>query len=401
MRVVLVREAVEDREIANYVPLVAEGFSVEIVTTTERGTYAGTGLRLPARRLSRRRRPLGTSSVARRLTRAFPATVDPDALVGLRQCLARADVVCVNETHMASSAQASELVRDLSKVRLVTVCYENIPFRYEDDARLARRKDVVRAATDHFIAVTPAAGHALEAEGVEPARITVQPYGVDAERFRPAPSDPRLRAGWNASSDDVVVLYLGRLLQEKGLADLLRAAAQLRHPRLRLVFVGSGPELRRLERMRAALHMEDTATLVPWVQSEAVPRILNAADVFALPSLPTPHWEEQLGFSAIEAMACGLPVLAARGASIPDVVGEAGRYFPPYDVDALAHALRRLVDDAAERARLGALARRRVETSLTTVVAGAQLGSVFRQVGLSRVASSHAAPSNTQASELL
>ncbi len=312
----------------------------------------------------------------RAVNRVLGQRFDVESLRGYRQAVARADVVVLNETHLASSAQAAEH-RLAGGPRLVTVCYENIPFRYEDAAHLAARKDVVRGATDRFVALTPEALDALLEEGVAKDRIVLQPYGVDARRFRAGHRSRDLRARWGVGDHDVAVLYTGRLLQEKGLVPLVRAAGRLADRRLTLVFVGAGPELPRLQ--RAATTLGVRLVHQPWVEPAEIPAVVASADVFALPSLPTPYWEEQLGYSAIEAMASSVPVLAVASGSIPFVVGAGGRYAPPYDVEALTAQLRALVSDPDLRGDVGARGRSRVEEHLDTAVIAPRLAAVCEE----------------------
>ena len=97
-----------------------------------------------------------------------------------------------------------------------------------------------------------------------------------------------------------------------------------------------------------------------------------------MPSLPTPYWEEQLGFSLIEAMASEVAVLSTRSGSIPFVVGDAGVLVGAYDVDALQTGLEELVRDPARRSELGALGRARVERDLNIEAAAHGLLRCFR-----------------------
>jgi glycosyltransferase involved in cell wall biosynthesis len=118
----------------------------------------------------------------------------------------------------------------------------------------------------------------------------------------------------------------------------------------------------------------------PWVDATQMPELMASADVVALPSLPTPYWEEQLGFAAIEAMASAVPVVATASGSIPFVVGGGGLLVPPYDVDALAGAIHRLAGDPDLRRRLGAAGRDRVERTLNTATVAAALGAIIDEV---------------------
>jgi glycosyltransferase involved in cell wall biosynthesis len=377
-QIVLVREELEDRDLANWLPLARRGFDVSVVATRASPTYAGTGLGLPVTRARRVGDLCGPGPVARRAERSLSRVVDPGRAFGLRRSLRAADVVCVQETHIGVSAQVAARATRGPGPLVVAFCYENVPFRYEDDPVVARRKDVVRRRGHRFIAGSPGARDALCTEGVDPGRIEVQPFGVDAGRFSPTRRDPTLRGRWGAADDDVVVLFAGRLLREKGLVELLVAFGDLDRAGLRLVLVGDGPEEHRLRRAVAALGLERRVTFAGWQSWDDMPRVMASADVFAMPSLPTPYWEEQLGFSLVEAMASGVPVVSTASGAIPFVVGErAGLFSVPYDRASLRDALCSLVSDVDLRARLGAAARRKVETELNTEVVADRLASLI------------------------
>ena len=377
-RIVLVREELEDRELANWRPLARHGFDVSVVATRASPIYTGTGLGLPVTHARRIGDLCGRGSMARRAEQLLSRAVDPGRALGLERLLRVADVVCVNETHIGVSAQVAALVPRRPDLLVVVVCHENVPFRYEDEPVVARRKDAVRRWGHRFVATTPGARDALHTEGVDAGRIDVQPLGVDAERFSPARRDPALRACWGAADDDVVVLYAGRFLREKGLIELLVAFSDLDRTGLRLVLVGDGPEEFRMRRAVAALGLERHVSFAGWQSWEDMPRVMASADLFAMPSLPTPYWEEQLGFSLIEAMASGVPVLSTASGAIPFVVGSsAGRLAAPYDRASLRDALGSLVSDRDLRARLGAAGRRKVETELNTEVVASRLASLI------------------------
>ena len=183
-------------------------------------------------------------------------------------------------------------------------------------------------------------------------RIDVVPNGVDVDRFSPGPSrTPREPGG-------LVVCAVARLIEIKGLQHLIDAVAQApetvrRRVRLRLCGVGTYEgELRRRAQAAGLEAQVEFAGLVPY---EQIPDELRAADLFALPSL-----QEGLPLSLLEAMASGLPVVAAAVGGIPTVIrdGDNALLVAPGDVAGLRDALVRLADDPALRTRLGAAARR-------------------------------------------
>lgn len=360
MRLTIVRDVLEDREMENLLPLRNLGFDLRLISSRRASQYGSTGLGLPLDRRWSSADIFGPAPIARRVRRMLQHVGDPDVVFGLRGAVADSDWVSVMELHNATAAQICRMKLGGAVKRVVVVVYENIPFRYDEEDLLATRRKIVRETADLFVARTPAARDALVSDGVSVDRIAIQPNGVDPSRFAPAHRDEALRSRWGVGAGELGVVYAGRLLREKGLVELIRAAARV-DAQFRLVLIGSGPEEPRLRRAVAQLGMQDSVTFVPWVERNEMPMVMASADVFAMPSLPTPYWEEQLGYSLIEAMASGVPILSTHGASIPFIVGPAGILVPPYDVDAMADGLRQLVRDPELRASLGRLGRIRVE----------------------------------------
>jgi glycosyltransferase involved in cell wall biosynthesis len=177
--------------------------------------------------------------------------------------------------------------------------------------------------------------------------VTVIPYGVDLEQFRPQPHQP---------GSDVIVGSVGRLSPEKGLKYLLHAFAQIEtdQPRVRLILAGDGPERQRLERLAARLQLDDRVDFLGDIPHEQVPQVLARLDIFAMPST-----YEGFGVAAIEAAAMEVPVVASNVYGIPDVVddGVTGLLVPPKDVSDLAQALRSLISDEERRRQMGRAAR--------------------------------------------
>lgn len=180
------------------------------------------------------------------------------------------------------------------------------------------------------------------------APVSVVPYGVDLDRFRPIARE---------SSEQVVVGSVARLSPEKGLRFLLdafaRASAGAPKP-MRLRIAGDGPEEKALRKQAETLGIADRTEFVGWVEHEQLPQFLASLDVFVLPSL-----FESFGVAAAEASAMGLPVIASDLQGLPDVVvdGVTGMLVPPKDVGALADAISALAAEPARRVRMGVAGR--------------------------------------------
>ncbi len=196
--------------------------------------------------------------------------------------------------------------------------------------------------------------------GVSSDRLQYIPHGVDTKQFQPASPEERRRQraalGWAAERP--VCLFVGRLSVEKGVLDLLAAWATMTHRDARLVIAGPdmpGHSLDAGARARAFVAREGLQDRVTFTgPATDVAALMQAADVFVQPS----HYEA-FGISAIEALACGLPVVATRvGGMVDYLVHEKNALLCAQQSPAeLAHAIDRLLDDTTLRHRLATSAR--------------------------------------------
>jgi glycosyltransferase involved in cell wall biosynthesis len=280
------------------------------------------------------------------------------------------DVVhCWEEPYILAGAQVARAApRDAA---LVMASFQNLDKHYPWPFAAFERSSMKRAdgwiafgqtVHDTLAARTPYAG--------KPSRII--PPGVDVTRFAPDPAARRRtldRLGWTDA--DPVVGFLGRFVEAKGLAILVDALRRSTRP-WRALFVGGGPMQSDLERF-AAEHpgRVHVATGVPHAD---VPAWLNAMTILCAPSLTTPRWREQFGRMLIEAMACGVPVVASDSGEMPAVVGDAGIVVAEGDVAAWTAAIENLLGDDRARRECGARGRDRARSRFAwPVVARAHL----------------------------
>jgi glycosyltransferase involved in cell wall biosynthesis len=220
-----------------------------------------------------------------------------------------------------------------------------------------RLSAIVRRA-DACVAVSRAIRDELLAAGVASRAIWSIPNGVDTERFRPSGAAERaaLRAALGLPAGRPLVVYVGRLAPEKGV-DLLVDAwpAVAARARARLAVVGDGPEALRLRDRAEALGVADSIAFTGGVADTAP--YLRAADAAALPSRT-----EGLPVALLEAMACGLPIVATAVGGTPEVLadGATGRLVSPERPEALADGLAEALLDAGAARRWGGAARAQV-----------------------------------------
>lgn len=189
--------------------------------------------------------------------------------------------------------------------------------------------------------------------------VQVISCGVDVARFRPrAPAErAALREGLGLPPSTSVGLYVGRVDSDKNVALLVSAMALTDEPEL-LLIAGKGLQLESLRRRVRRAGLAARIRFLGYVEDAALPELYAASDVFVMPSAV-----ELLSIATLEAMACGLPVAAARAGALPELVedGVTGALFDPADAASAAAALRALAGERAAWPRLAAGARQRAE----------------------------------------
>ncbi|MSR22724.1 MAG: glycosyltransferase family 1 protein [Gemmatimonadetes bacterium] len=191
------------------------------------------------------------------------------------------------------------------------------------------------------------------------AEVARRVYGLSADRIRvvPEPIDialwDSLRGRGPTTPDRPTILSVARQYRRKDTATLLRALSRVRDavPGVHLRIVGGGPELPRLRSLAGHLRLEGVVTFHgPVADDGAVRQAFLEAHVFCLPSR-----QEGFGIAFLEAMAAGLPVVAARAGAVPELVidGETGLLVRAGDHEELAEALTRLLREPSTRARFG------------------------------------------------
>ena len=232
---------------------------------------------------------------------------------------------------------------------------------------LLRQADTVRVGT------TREREH-LAALGIPCERIFVAPVPVDLERFGAAHPDETLR---RQLGGDALVLNVSRLVPQKDLPTLLRAAAQVvrGHPGARFAIAGDGPLRPWLETLATQLALGEHVRFLGNVDRAAVPRLVAAADALAVSSV-----YEGTSLVTVEAAAAGKPVVTTDVAGAADTIvdGVTGYVVPIGDATALAGALRRILANRAKAAQMGAAAREHVRQRFSTEPAVADVIRMWR-----------------------
>jgi D-inositol-3-phosphate glycosyltransferase len=243
----------------------------------------------------------------------------------------------------------------------------------ESDVRVTIEKRAVRESAAVTAASEIEVAELVDLYGADPAKLHIIPCGVDLNVFRPMrQSDAREALGRDQC--ERIVLFVGRIEQIKGIDVLLRALGLLffRHPELRndlcLLVVGGAldpnddsPEIEKIEELQRLVHqhrMEANVSFVGSMDQQRLALFYAAADVCAVPSLT-----ESFGLVALEAMACGTPVVGTRVGGLQTLIehGDSGLLVPAGDYQALAESMAKVLTDHRLRMHLAHGARSRAE----------------------------------------
>jgi glycosyltransferase involved in cell wall biosynthesis len=237
-----------------------------------------------------------------------------------------------------------------------------------------RRRGELRTRARFFVCVSEHIRQQALARGVSEDKLRTLPIGVDLNYFAPDPLRSR--------SLDPIVLFVGRLVEKKGCAHLIRAMAAVEehHPTAKLLIVGDGPLLDPLrEQARATLR---SCTFLGSQPASVVRDLMYRARVLAAPSIVAASGDtEGLPINLCEAQAIGLPIAAFRGPGVSEAVveNETALLAAPGDEPCLAEAISTLLDNSELASRLAAAGRRRAETHFSLATQTARLEDLYTE----------------------
>ncbi len=273
------------------------------------------------------------------------------------------DLIHIDEEHY--SLVTAEVVGIARRRHIPTIFFtwQNILKRYPFPFSKMERRVLRTAAA--AIAGNQEALSVLRQKGFQGPIEVIPQFGTDHRIFYPQDATAlRRQLGFD---DGVAIGYVGRMIADKGLDDLMAAVIPLllADRRVRMVFVGSGPWQALGAKAAEAAGVQAQVIFVPWMASTEMPILMNALDVLVLPSRTTASWKEQFGRVLTEAMATKTVVVGSSSGEIPSVIGDAGMVFAEGDVVQLNEILVRLSQDKDLRVHLGDLGWARMQAYFT------------------------------------
>lgn len=299
---------------------------------------------------------------------------------GLEEELRDVDVVNISSIFYVWSGQEAKLAKKLGK-KLVSIIWQNIPYHlstfippYSFSVR-----EVVKH-TDLFILRSKRALRFTDSLGIPREKVKVIYKGVDTKMFHPPSRKVSTSAKASADKSEgqarpdarnlvsntlINILYVGQLVESKGIDELLSAFARLSEELegVKLTIAGEGP----LEGMVRKFSQNYPIDYRGFVKYENLPEIYREADIFCMPSRDHKYlglikgYEEMFGYVLAEAQASGLPIVTTHCGAIPEMVSADNFLLEQGNAEVLYQALKRLAEDKTLREKLGSSNRKRAE----------------------------------------
>ncbi|ERT09368.1 glycosyl transferases group 1 family protein [Lyngbya aestuarii BL J] len=271
------------------------------------------------------------------------------------------------------------------KAKNVFFTWWNLPYTLKFPISLIEAYNLKN--TDGIVVGNQDGSDILRQRGYTGAMEVMPQLGVDESLFKPDPQ-PELKAELGIHSDEFVVGFVGRFVEEKGLLTLVEALTKVQELSWKALLLGRGELKQQILEKAAEFGIKDRLIFVESVPHDEVQRYINAMNVLVLPSettykfktLTAVGWKEQFGHVLIEAMACKVPVIGSDSGEIPHVIGEAGLIFPEGKAEALGESLRQLIENPQRTEDLAQQGYERALRSYTNKALAQQLLTFYQKL---------------------
>jgi glycosyltransferase involved in cell wall biosynthesis len=219
-------------------------------------------------------------------------------------------------------------------------------------------EQMVHRQSDFAFSGSESARNVLRSKGYR-GPCALLPGSINPAIHLPDPSADGLRGELGIPDDALVLGFMGRISRVKGLETLFEAVSLLEDLPWHLVLVGDGDHMKPLQENAMSRGLASRVHFTGYVPHTEAPRYLSFFDVLVLPSETQPNWKEQFGRVLIESLACGTPVIGSDSGEIPHVIARSkgGLTFPEGNTDALARALKMMIESPGLRTKHANLGR--------------------------------------------
>jgi glycosyltransferase involved in cell wall biosynthesis len=227
----------------------------------------------------------------------------------------------------------------------------------------------------------------LREHGYQKKAIILPQLGIDENLFTPQ-KQPELASKLQINSDDFLIGFVGRFVQEKGIIPLLNSLLKIKELPWKLLLLGRGELETEIKKIARENKLDKRIITVESVAHQEVAKYINLMDTLVLPSettynfktLTSVGWKEQFGHVIIEAMACQVPVIGSDSGEIPHVIGDAGLIFPEGDILALSNCLTQIINNQELRENLAAKGYQKCLTEYTNKALAKKQLNFYQQI---------------------
>jgi len=258
------------------------------------------------------------------------------------------DLIYVNhEPYAMSTAQVCWANLQSTKLPFGFHSCQNIYKKYPVPFSWLER--MVYRSSSFAFPITDAVARVLRQKGFQ-GDAALCPFPFDPSLYHPLSESERQEV-IPRTTDEVIIGYVGRMVEQKGLRTLVEAVARLPRSGWKLVVIGTGPYETAFGQLVSQHGLADRVVRLGYLAHDVTPRYLGAMDILVLPSETRPNWKEQFGRVLIEAMACGSAVVGSDSGEIPTIIKASGGglIFPEANPAALADALQQMINDENQR----------------------------------------------------
>jgi len=267
--------------------------------------------------------------------------------------------------------------------KIISTVWENIPWKAIYSETAFEKRKFCEPLIDKIIAPTISTKKCLLLEGVLEDKITHIYPGFNLSRFKENKASEQLLTSLGLTKDDFVVLFIGRMVFQKGVFEILSAAKLLLHDpklakfRLKFILIGRGKEKKDVLKLLKAHGIESSFIIKNYVNYEEITKYFNLAKIFVCPSIPEKKWQEQFGMVFIESMASGVVPVGSLSGAIPEVIDNAGLLVQPGNYKDLAAKLTKLILDENLRRELKKNGLQRAKEKFDYIIQASKVAHIY------------------------
>ena len=288
------------------------------------------------------------------------------------------DIIHIDEEPWSLSALQFALSAAKTGAKTLFCSSQNILKHYPPPFSIFER--IVFRVSNCAVACSEEIKEVLRKKGY-PKRIFVITDAVKPNKFYPR-NMPVLRE--RLALNHLVVGYVGRLKEEKGIIDFVQSLSVLSREGVEFqsLIVGSGPQKKKVTQTIDELKLSGFVGIIPAVPHNEISKYYNCIDILVVPSHTTKNWKEQFGRVVIEAMACGVPVIGSSSGEIPNIIRKTGGglIFQEKNIKDLAVKIHELLKDERKRKELGRRGRKKVIELYSYEVVAKQFYEIYKRL---------------------